>query len=95
MAGPSLDAILNSIYSAASAGSGTGRYHVEASAKSNIELDAAIVKISSPEAISELTPEVQQTADAAYNRVRMIIQAETAPGDTVITARIGNTIGMD
>ncbi|MGD0422573.1 MAG: DUF1512 family protein [Candidatus Bathyarchaeia archaeon] len=38
---------------------------------------------------------VREAADAAHNRVRRIIQTETAPGDTVIVARIGNTIGID
>jgi hypothetical protein len=81
---------------AAIGGSGTERYHIEeAAAKSNIVLDAVIVKMSSKEAISTLTPELQEAANAAYNRIRTIIQAETAPGDTVIIAGIGNTIGIE
>ena len=81
---------------AAIGGSGTERYHIEeAAAKSNIALDAVVVKMSSKEAISTMTPKLREAADAAYDRVRTIIRAETAPGDTVIIAGIGNTIGMD
>jgi len=81
---------------AAIGGPGTERYHIEeAAAKSNIALNAVVVKMSSKEAISALTPQLLEPADAAYNRVRTIIQAETAPGDTVIVAGIGNTIGID
>jgi hypothetical protein len=81
---------------AAIGGAGTERYHIEeAAAKSNIALDAVVVKMSSKEAISMLTPELREAADTAYKMVRTIIQAETAPGDTVIIAGIGNTIGID
>jgi len=81
---------------AAIGGPGTERYHIEeAAAKSNIALNAVVVKMSSKEAISTLTPQLREAADAAYNRVRAIIEAETAPGDTVIVAGIGNTIGID
>ena len=81
---------------AAIGGPGTERYHIEeAAAKSNIALNAVVVKMSSKEAISALTPQLLEPSDAAYNRVRTIIQAETAPGDTVIVGGIGNTIGID
>jgi hypothetical protein len=81
---------------AAIGGSGTERYHIEeAAAKSNIVLDAVIVKMSSKEAISTLTPELQEAAAAAYNRIRTIIQSEPATGDTVIIPGIGNTIGIE
>ena len=81
---------------AAIGGPGTERYHIEeAAAKSNIALDAVVVKMSSKEAISTLTPVLREAADVAYNRVQAIIQTETAPGATVIVAGIGNTIGID
>jgi hypothetical protein len=81
---------------AAIGGPGTERYHIEeAAAKSNIALDAVVVKMSSKEAISTLTPVLREAADAAYSRVCAIIQTETAPGATVIVAGIGNTIGID
>lgn len=81
---------------AAIGGTGTERYHIEgAAAKSNIALDAVVVKMSSKEAISTLTPTLREAIDTAYNKVRTIIEAETAPGDTVIIAGIGNTIGIE
>ncbi len=81
---------------AAIGGPGTERYHIEeAATKSNIALDAVVVKMSSREAISALTPQLREAVDAAHNRVRTIIQTETDPGDTVIVAGIGNTIGIN
>jgi hypothetical protein len=71
-------------------GSGTERYHVEeAAAKSNIALDTVVVKMSSKEAISTLTPELREAVDGAYKRARTIIQAEAAPTDTLIIPGIG------
>jgi len=81
---------------AAIGGPGTERYHIEeAAAKSNIGLDAVVVKMSSKEAVSTMTPRLREAADTAYDRVRTIIQTETAPDDAVIIAGIGNTIGID
>jgi hypothetical protein len=67
----------------------------KAAAKSNIRLDAVVVKMSSEEAISTLTPVLREAADAACDRVQAIIEAETRPGDTVIVAGMGTTIGID
>jgi hypothetical protein len=73
--------------------SGTERYRIEeAAARSNIALNAVVVEMSSKEA---LTPHLREAPDAAYNRLRTIIQAETAPGDTVIVAGFGKTIGIE
>jgi hypothetical protein len=81
---------------AAIGGAGTERYHIEeVTAKSNIALDAVVVKMSSKEAISALTSVLREAADAAYSRVRATIHSETAPAATVIVAGIGNTIGID
>jgi hypothetical protein len=81
---------------AAIGGPGNERYHIEeAATKNNVALDAVIVKMSSKEAISTLTPELRKAADAAYDKVLDIVQNETAPGDTVIVAGVGNTIGID
>jgi hypothetical protein len=81
---------------AAISGSGTERYHIKAAAaKSNLVLDAVIEKMSSKEAISRLTPELQEAACADRNMVRTSIQAKTARGDTVTIVGIGNTIGIE
>jgi hypothetical protein len=96
MVGPSLDVTLNAIYLATSAGSVTERCRIEeAAAKSNVALDAVAVKMSSKEAISRLTAELREAADAAYNRIGTIIQVETAAYDNAVIAGVGNTIGID
>jgi len=81
---------------AAIGGAGNERYHIEeAATKNDVALDAVIVKMSSKEAISTLTPELRKAADAAYGKVLYLIQNETLPGDTVIVAGVGNTMGID
>lgn len=64
-------------------------------AKSNIVLDAVIVKMSSKKAIWALASEVQEATDVAYGKVRTIIEAETVSGHTMISAWIGNTMGIE
>jgi len=77
-------------------GSGTERCHIKAgAAKSNLVLDAVIVKMSPKEAISTLAPELKEVPSADWNKIRRITQAKTAPGDTVIIVGIGNTIGTE
>jgi len=69
--------------------SGTGGYDIEgAGAKRNIALDAVIVQVATKEGISRLTPQLQEAAEAAYNEEETIMQAQTAPGDTMIVARM-------
>jgi hypothetical protein len=80
---------------AAIGGPGTEKYHIEASAaKNNVPLIAVVVKMSSKEAISTITPELEKAADDAKQRAESIILAKTKPGDKVILAGIGNTVGV-
>ena len=80
---------------AAIGGLGTERYHIEASAtKQGIPLVAVVVKMSSKEAISTITPQLEQAVDEARRRVENVIVSQTKPGDRVIIAGIGNTIGV-
>jgi hypothetical protein len=81
---------------AAIGGPGAERYHIEeAATKHGIPLNAVVVKMSSKEAVSVMTPEIGEAADEAARRVRTTIVAETKPGQTVILAGIGNTIGIE
>jgi len=81
---------------AAIGGPGAERYHIEeAATKHRIPLNAVVVKMSSKEAISAMTPEISEAAKEASRRVREIILSETHPGQTVILAGIGNTIGIE
>ncbi|TMI30924.1 DUF1512 domain-containing protein [Candidatus Bathyarchaeota archaeon] len=80
---------------AAIGGPGTERYHIEASASKNqIPLLAVVVKMSSKEAISSITPLVKTGVDAAVNRVQNEIRSKSKPGDSVILVGVGNTIGV-
>ena len=80
---------------AAIGGPGTEKYHIEVSAvKQGIPLVAVVVKMSSKEAISTITPQLEKAADEAKQRVESVIVARTKPGDKIIVAGIGNTIGV-
>lgn len=81
---------------AAIGGPGAERYHVEeAATKHGIPLNAVVVKMSSKEAISVMTSQISEAAEEAANHVRTIILTETKPGDSVILAGIGNTMGIE
>jgi hypothetical protein len=81
---------------AAIGGPGVERYHIEqAATKNRIPLHAVVVKMSSKEAISEMNTRITGAAEEAEERVRAVILACTTPGDTVILAGIGNTIGIE
>src|SRR5881409_2155625 len=80
---------------AAIGGPGTEKYHIEVSAvKQGIPLVAVVVKMSSKEAISTITPQLEKAAEDAKARVESVVLARTKPGDRVIVAGIGNTIGV-
>jgi len=80
---------------AAIGGPGTERYHIEASAsKNHIPLLAFVVKMSSKEAISTMTPTIKKGADLAVTRVQNEIRSKTKPGDNIILVGVGNTIGV-
>ncbi len=80
---------------AAIGGPGTERYHIEESAtKSGVPLSAVVVNMSSKEAISAMTPKIAEGAEEAVKYVKNLILAQTQPGDRVIVAGVGNTIGI-
>ncbi len=80
---------------AAIGGPGTEKYHIEASAtKEGIPLVAVVVKMSSKEAISTMTPQLEKAVEEARRRVEGVITYRTKPGDKVIVAGIGNTMGV-
>src|SRR3989440_369394 len=80
---------------AAIGGPGTGRYHIEASASKNqIPLLAVVVKMSSKEAISGITPLIKTGVEAAVTRVQNEIRSKSKPGDSIILVGVGNTIGV-
>ncbi len=80
---------------AAIGGPGTEKYHIEVSAvKQGIPLVAVVVKMSSKEAISTITPQLEKAMEDAKLRVENVVLARTKPGDRVIVAGIGNTIGV-
>jgi hypothetical protein len=80
---------------AAIGGPGTERYHIEASASKNqIPLLAVVVKMSSKEAISSITPLIKTGVDAAVNRVQNEIRSKSKPGDNIVLVGVGNTIGV-
>ena len=80
---------------AAIGGPGVDRYHIEQSAsKHHVPMIAIVVKMSNKEAISAMTQQVRLAVDEAIRRVKGIIQSQSKPGDTVIVAGIGNTMGI-
>jgi len=81
---------------AAIGGPGTERYHVEeAATRHEIPLEAVVVKMSSKQAISTMSPDIEKSIEEAERLVGTIIATETRPGDTVIVAGIGNAVGIE
>lgn len=62
--------------------------------KYNIPIDAVIIKMSSEEAINEMTNKIYEGVIKAIERVKQIIIEKTRKGDIVILAGIGNTVGI-
>ena len=80
---------------AAIGGPGTERYHIEESAtKNGVPLAAVIVQMSSKEAISTMTPQIERGSEEAASRVKNLILLQTNVGDKVIVVGVGNTIGI-
>ncbi len=80
---------------AAIGGPGVDRYHIEqSSTKNNIPMIAVVVKMSNKEAISGMTQQVRLAVDETIRRVKNVISTRSKPGDTVIVAGIGNTMGI-
>ncbi|HDD26462.1 MAG TPA: DUF1512 domain-containing protein [Acidilobales archaeon] len=62
--------------------------------KYNIPVDAVIVKMSSEEAINEMTSKIYEGVKKAVEKVKQIILEKTRAGDIVVIAGIGNTVGV-
>lgn len=80
---------------AAIGGPPTEKYKIEeATVKGKIPVDAIVIKESFKEALTQLNRRLAKAADATVERVRQAIRERTKPGDVVIVAGIGNTIGI-
>ena len=80
---------------AAIGGIGTERFKIEEEAtKQKIPVYALIVKESIQEAITPMKKEIMEAAEKVLERVKSLILERSKPGDTVIVAGIGNTIGI-
>lgn len=80
---------------AAIGGPPTEKYKIEQTAvKRKIPVDAIVIKESFTEAIKQLNKTLVKGVEVATERVKRAIRERTKPGDTVIIAGIGNTIGI-
>ncbi len=62
--------------------------------KCGAPLDAVIIKMGVDEAIKPMSKEIADSIDKAYQRVLDIIKTRTKPGDNLIVAGIGNSVGV-
>ncbi len=80
---------------AAIGGPPTEKYKIEEiSVKRRVPLDAIVIKESFKEAIRPLNKRLARAVDVAAERVKQAVRERTKPGDVVIVAGIGNTIGI-
>ncbi len=80
---------------AAIGGIGTERFKIEEEAtKQKIPVYAVIVKESLQEAITPMKKEILEAGEKVIDRIKKLIVERSKPGDTVIVAGIGNTIGI-
>jgi hypothetical protein len=80
---------------AAIGGPPTEKYKIEeVSVKRRVPVDAIIIKESFKEAIGPINNRLAKAADATGERVKRAILERTKPGDVVVVAGIGNTIGI-
>ena len=80
---------------AAIGGVGTERYKIEQAATTNkIPVYAVIVKQSIQEAITPMKKEIMEAGEKVIDRIKSLILERSKPGDTIIVAGIGNTIGI-
>src|SRR5712692_1383508 len=80
---------------AAIGGIGTERFKIEEEAtKHRIPVYAVIVKESLQEAITPMKKEILEAGEKVIDRIKKLIVERSKPGDTVIIAGIGNTIGI-
>lgn len=82
-------------YGAAIGGIGTERFKIEEAATNNrIPVYALIVKESIQEAITPMKKEIMDAGEKVIERIKRLVIERTKPGDTIIVAGIGNTIGI-
>ena len=80
---------------AAIGGIGTERYKIEQEAtKNKIPVYAVIVKESILEAITPMKKEILEAGEKVIERIKNLVVERSKPGDTIIVAGIGNTIGI-
>ncbi|MHA1410194.1 MAG: DUF1512 domain-containing protein [Candidatus Odinarchaeia archaeon] len=80
---------------AAIGGFGIEKFKMEdTGVKYEIPIDAIIVKQTIEEAVTSLRKEIAESVDKVLEKVRRAILERTEPGDSVIVAGIGNTIGV-
>ena len=80
---------------AAIGGIGVDKYKIEEVAtKYKVPLDAIIIKESIEEAVSPMRREIAEATRKVVERIKRIINERTKPGDVVLIAGIGNTIGI-
>jgi hypothetical protein len=80
---------------AAIGGIGTERFKIEEEAtKHKIPVYAVIVKESIQEAITPMKKEILEAGEKVIDRIKKLIVERSKPGDTVIVAGIGNSIGI-
>jgi len=80
---------------AAIGGIGTERFKIEEEAtKHRIPVYAVIVKETLQEAVTPMKKEILEAGEKVIDRIKKLIVERSKPGDTVIIAGIGNTIGI-
>ena len=80
---------------AAIGGIGTERFKIEEEAtKNKIPVYAVIVKESILEAITPMRKEILEAGEKVLERIKSLVVERSKPGDTIIVAGIGNTIGI-
>jgi hypothetical protein len=80
---------------AAIGGVGTERFKIEQEATVHkIPVYALIVKESIQEAITPMRKEIMEAGEKVIERIKTLILERSKPGDTIIVAGIGNTIGI-
>jgi hypothetical protein len=80
---------------AAIGGVGTERFKIEQEATTHkIPVYAVIVKESLQEAITPMKKEIMEAGEKVIERIKSLILERSKPGDTIIVAGIGNTIGI-
>lgn len=62
--------------------------------KYGIPIDSIVIKMDQLEAITVMRPEIAKTTEEVVKRVKEAVVTRTRPGDYVIVAGIGNSIGI-